>query len=234
MGNCSTYCHCNKPPAEQNELQTDALGPAKKNTRSANSVPPLKSIVKMQALFRGALLRKHMVRHGFVVKRHHLRGFSNEPSPEVPQIYYNSYTGVEERDEYYFKNGAIYKGQWRGNVRHGFGVQTWPDGAKYEGYWKNNKAEGKGTFWHVDGDIYEGDWKDDKANGYGIYTHVNGARYEGNWSDDLQHGFGVETWNDGSRYEGFYEEGKKQGRGKYVWSDGSSYDGHWSDNKING
>ena len=85
MGNCSTYCQCNKPPAEQNELQTDALGPAKKNTRSVNSVPPLKSIVKMQALFRGALLRKHMVREGFYVKRHHLRGFSNEAPSEGMQ-----------------------------------------------------------------------------------------------------------------------------------------------------
>ena len=124
-----------------------------------------------------------MVREGFVVNRRHIRENSYGAPPEGE--YYNSFSQVEERDEYYFKNGAVYKGQWRGTVRHGFGVQTWPDGAKYEGYWKNNKAEGKGTFWHVDGDVYEGDWKDDKANGYGIYTHVNGARYEGNWEDDL-------------------------------------------------
>ena len=29
---------------------------------------------------------------------------------------------LEYRDEYKFKNGAIYKGQWRGTVRHGRGV----------------------------------------------------------------------------------------------------------------
>ena len=31
-------------------------------------------------------------------------------------------------------------------MRHGKGVQVWPDGAKYEGSWKRNKAHGKGEF----------------------------------------------------------------------------------------
>ena len=39
----------------------------------------------------------------------------------------------EKRSPYTFKSGAIYDGEWRGNVRDGFGIQTWPDGAKYEG-----------------------------------------------------------------------------------------------------
>ena len=126
---------------------------------------------------------------------------------------------IVDRPEYTFKNGAIYKGQWKGKIRHGFGKQVWPDGARYEGEWKSNKANGKGTFWHVDGDIYEGEWEDDKANGYGVYTHVNGARYEGYWKEDLQHGRGSETWADGSKYEGDYVLGKKEGSGKYTWSD---------------
>lgn len=113
-------------------------------------------------------------------------------------------TEIEEEGEYEFKNGSVYKGQWHGNQRHGYGSQKWPDGAKYEGEWKDNQAHGKGTFYHVDGDMYEGDWRHDKANGYGIYLHANGARYEGNWINDLQEGFGVETWVDGSKYEGYY------------------------------
>lgn len=66
---------------------------------------------------------------------------------------------TEKREPVKFKNGVIYDGEWKGNVREGFGVQIWPDGAKYEGQWFNNKAEGKGKFTHVDGDIYDGDWK---------------------------------------------------------------------------
>lgn len=55
-------------------------------------------------------------------------------------------------------------GQWRGTMRHGFGVQVWPDGAKYEGYWKSDKAHGKGKFYHVEGDVYDGEWERDKAS----------------------------------------------------------------------
>ena len=39
----------------------------------------------------------------------------------------------EKRPPYQFKSGAVYEGEWKGNLRDGFGTQTWPDGAKYEG-----------------------------------------------------------------------------------------------------
>ena len=52
---------------------------------------------------------------------------------------------IEKRDPVKFKNGVIYHGEWKGNIRWGFGVQVWPDGAKYEGDWVNGKANGKGT-----------------------------------------------------------------------------------------
>ena len=51
-------------------------------------------------------------------------------------------TGVEERPEYVFKNGAKYRGQWKGEHRHGRGEQIWQDGARYEGDWRYNKAHG--------------------------------------------------------------------------------------------
>ena len=84
---------------------------------------------------------------------------------------------VEERPEFEFKNGAKYIGQWKGQDRHGRGIQVWQDGARDIGDWRFNKAHGRGTFWHVHGDKYEGQWVDDKAHGYGTYSHANGARY---------------------------------------------------------
>ena len=39
----------------------------------------------------------------------------------------------EKRPPYTFKSGAVYEGEWKGNVRDGWGIQIWPDGAKYEG-----------------------------------------------------------------------------------------------------
>ena len=39
----------------------------------------------------------------------------------------------EKRPPFKFKSGAVYDGEWVGNMRDGYGIQTWPDGAKYEG-----------------------------------------------------------------------------------------------------
>ena len=62
----------------------------------------------------------------------------------------------EKREPFVYDSCAIYDGEWKGNNRDGWGVQTWKDGARYEGEWLYNKAHGKGMFFHVDGDIFEG------------------------------------------------------------------------------
>ena len=63
-----------------------------------------------------------------------------------------------------FENDAKYLGQWNleTNVRHGQGVQIWPDGSFYEGFWKNDLANGRGRKIYSNGNLYEGYWKDDK------------------------------------------------------------------------
>ena len=32
-----------------------------------------------------------------------------------------------------FPSGIMYQGEWHGVLKHGYGVQIWPDGARYEG-----------------------------------------------------------------------------------------------------
>jgi len=64
--------------------------------------------------------------------------------------------GLEFINELIFENGAVYRGYLYDSMRHGPGVQIWPDNAKYEGEWRHNKANGTGKFWHADGDVYEG------------------------------------------------------------------------------
>ena len=57
-----------------------------------------------------------------------------------------------------FKNGAIYDGFLKGDLRDGRGVQVWPDGTRYEGMWQDDSAWGQGKFTHKNGDTYEGYW----------------------------------------------------------------------------
>ena len=47
-----------------------------------------------------------------------------------------------ETKEYKYKTGAVYKGQWRGGLRHGAGTMKWSAKARYEGQWQYNMAEG--------------------------------------------------------------------------------------------
>ncbi len=102
-------------------------------------------------------------------------------------------------------NGEGYTGCLLNEMRHGSGVQVWPDNAKYEGEWRWDKANGNGTFQHANGDIYEGEWKDDKANGYGTFQHANGDIYEGEWKDDKANGYGIYKYVNGAEYNGHWK-----------------------------
>mmetsp|Transcript_10989 Transcript_10989/g.24201 ORF Transcript_10989/g.24201 Transcript_10989/m.24201 type:complete len:377 (-) Transcript_10989:89-1219(-) len=141
---------------------------------------------------------------------------------------------VPSRRRHTFRSDAVYDGEWLGNERSGFGIQTWPDGAVYEGQWKQSKAWGHGRFRHCDGDVYIGQWRQNMAHGLGKYLHRDGTTYEGDFLDDLQDGTGIERWPDKSEFRGEFTKGKKNGKGIYTWPDKSRYEGQWKSNHIDG
>ena len=63
---------------------------------------------------------------------------------------------------YIWPSGNQYKGDWKNNRQHGFGVALYPRGDKYVGYWKNGKMDGEGIFTLKDGSVLEGVWKENK------------------------------------------------------------------------
>ena len=77
---------------------------------------------------------------------------------------------------YLYNKGGVYAGQYKNGLRHGHGVQIWPDGSYYEGQWENDVVNGEGRLVAFDGDFYEGQWSNGKTNGKGVYYHPNGAR----------------------------------------------------------
>jgi len=164
----------------------------------------------------------------------------------------------DDRPTHRFTSGSAYTGQWKGNMRDGFGLQNWADGAVYHGEWRENKAHGKGRFTHVDGSVYIGEWQNNMAHGLGIYYQMDGPKYEGGWREDVREGPGVETSTDGSTFQGEWRNGHKQGCGVCTWAenvgeyygaweqssmtgagfyiggDGSSYEGRWLQNALHG
>ncbi len=94
-------------------------------------------VVKIQALIRRFLQRrKYKVRQINMEKK--AKYFKVEESKETVNFEpFNQNAPLVHR-KYTYKTGAIYSGQWKGGLRHGQGVMTWPDGAKYEGMWELN------------------------------------------------------------------------------------------------
>jgi len=142
--------------------------------------------------------------------------------PTNAEVYGIENDELEEREEAEVEGGAVYKGQWKGQVRHGKGILVRPDGQRFEGYFEDGRAHGHGVFTAADGNTYDGQWVQDRAHGVGRYNHVDGSTYHGEWYHDEKCGKGTESWADGARYEGEFLHGSKHGHGCYqstfLWS----------------
>ncbi|CAK66810.1 unnamed protein product (macronuclear) [Paramecium tetraurelia] len=247
-------CACVKTVSfDHNQIESDKRlrVSRKENQIEDEEIKLLKSIIKIQALLRGWIVRKkyHYVQVQLyntkvnnILKQFsltHLSKFSKMPPFPFSEYRYqdtesDSYDNRFFRNAVLLENGAIYIGEWSGDKKFGKGIQIWKDGSIYEGFWIRDMANGKGRLYHANGDIYDGDWEDHKSKGQGVYIHSDGARYEGSWNNDLQNGQGVEIWPDGAKHEGEYSNGVKHGKGRFVWADKASYCGQFLNNQING
>jgi len=132
------------------------------------------------------------------------------------------------------RGGGVYKGDFKENLRHGFGVYYLSDGSIYDGEWRDNLQSGRGMFRWKDGSYYDGHWKDGKRHGHGVLNVANGFCYEGQWIADTMDGRGCCIYPDGQRYEGMWSKGKKEGRGTIGFPNGSIYEGRFKDDEIEG
>ena len=142
-------------------LQTLALQTGGEEDDYILDMCDLQKLVRLQSLVRGCLQRRK-----YDIVRMQSRGsaqyFDYEEARET--IVKKPF---EERIEairtYKYETGGIYKGCWRGNLRHGQGFMEWPNGATYEGSWEYNQANGKGKFSEPGGSLYDGTWVNGKS-----------------------------------------------------------------------
>jgi len=128
-----------------------------------------------------------------------------------------------------------YTGEFKENLRHGFGIYTLPDGSIYDGEWRENNPNGWGLFRWPDGSEYQGPWKDGKRNGTnGILIAADGFRYEGAWANNAMEGIGVATYPNGQIYEGKWVGGRREGRGTIRFTNGAVYEGRFKDDYMEG
>ena len=88
--------------------------------------------------------------------------------------------------EFILDNGKI----WKKNNLDGYGIYYYLGQRIYIGQWKNNLKDGFGMFIWKD-KIYIGFYEDDKKNGFGIYYWKNIKKaFMGFWKNGKQYGFG--------------------------------------------
>ena len=135
-------------------------------------------------------------------------------------------------------SSSRYIGDWKENMKEGFGIQIYKNKDKYEGLWANNFRHGQGTYWrHEKGKLkreYTGDWFEDKKHGRGTFFYKNGDRYDGFWVNGKPQGEGRIIYANQDIYEGQWHEGKKSGYGVLVKKNGDHFEGHWVNGKKEG
>ncbi|KAM8816701.1 MORN repeat-containing protein 3 isoform 1-T1 [Rhynchonycteris naso] len=145
------------------------------------------------------------------------------------------------RHHVYAVNGDRYVGEWKDNMKHGKGTQTWKKkGAIYEGDWKFGKRDGYGTLSLPDQEtgkyrrVYSGWWKGGKKSGYGIQFFGPKEYYEGEWCCNQRSGWGRMYYSNGDIYEGQWLNDKPEGEGMLRLKNGNRYEGYWQRGLKNG
>ncbi|XP_008298805.1 MORN repeat-containing protein 2 isoform X2 [Stegastes partitus] len=62
-------------------------------------------------------------------------------------------------------SGAVYEGEFKGNMYHGTGTYTFPDKSVYKGHFQENRLEGDGAFINAQGLVWTGEFHGKAALG---------------------------------------------------------------------
>lgn len=140
-------------------------------------------------------------------------------------------------------DGTEYVGDWRLNLRHGYGKHFTSKGM-YEGEFCDDEYSGTGTYFiwsdknNFEGvpgrfGVYDGEWLQGKKSGSGKEWTLEGDFYEGSFLNGYKHGYGKMVYSNGDVYE---EEnrGLRDGNGKLVKENGDWFQGIYQEGLRNG
>ncbi|KAM4689821.1 ALS2 C-terminal-like protein isoform 2-T4 [Discoglossus pictus] len=127
-----------------------------------------------------------------------------------------------------------YKCHWRDGAMQGYGICEYADEFVYKGYFKDNMRHGFGILESPvtanDPFKYTGNWDCDKRSGYGVWDSTDrGERYIGMWQDNLRHGPGIILTHSGACYQGMFHFNKLVGSGILLSEDSTVFEGEFTE-----
>lgn len=131
-------------------------------------------------------------------------------------------------------DGSLFSGEWRDDVKCGYGVQHYTNGTRYEGEWAKNRRHGKGVFFYGTGITISGTWKNDILTSEVNVTYPNGEQFQGGWQNDMRHGHGVLKEAEGHTYDGDFIADQRHGNGVWYLPRSVKYVGVWDHNVRKG
>ncbi|XP_060104071.1 ALS2 C-terminal-like protein [Heteronotia binoei] len=126
-----------------------------------------------------------------------------------------------------------YKCHWQQGKMRGYGICEYGDEMVYKGYFKDNMRHGFGILENPSCAEhpfkYTGNWENDKRSGYGVWDDTERAeRYIGMWHEDQRHGPGIVVTQSGGCYQRMFHVDKMVGSGTLLLEDDSVYEGNFT------
>lgn len=143
-------------------------------------------------------------------------------------------------------NGDIYMGDFKNNLRHGYGICYFFNGSEYKGWWQIDKQHGYGVLTYADGNARIGYWADNLYAGTKEINNTaisesnikpiqpNNGKVVGCKSGDCQNGKGTYQFENGNLYTGNFQNGNPDGFGKIIYSVGDIYEGEIQKGNLHG
>lgn len=83
------------------------------------------------------------------------------------------------------ENSNEYNGEYKNDMKHGFGVFTWQSGSRYKGQYKKDVKCGYGEMLWSDGSVYRGFWINGLQEGIGMMIFQNGMKKAGTFKENI-------------------------------------------------
>ena len=203
-----------------------------KKTNNINSENSLKQKMKKKKM----ILSNNAVYEGSL-NNNEFDGYGEYRSPSYNYFGYFSCgkkSGKGKLEDFVKK--LEYSGDFKNNMKDGFGEEKYLDGSIYIGQFKQGMKNGKGNLILGGGKNYgySGMFKDDKIWGKGKFKWNENKEYIGEWEDDEISGYGIiregKMW-----HVGFFKHNLKEGFGATFYVEQNfALLGKWENDLIEG